>query len=441
MKNETTEPVNAANAASSGSEADRDRNSENSVVFSPDAKKIIVSKPVLTESDGMVVLSAEVSGGVNGTCFFSTEAANRDFVDSATSNCFLIGLLYTAMYEGCDLELEGAISEKLLFETKHYLMPMLAGFFDKYLKQVNVKAAQLISDANQDAAAVGTGFSGGVDSFHTIREFYLDYDGPAADKVDTLLFFNVGSHGMGRTRERLAWLEQKFRERMKALGRYANDLGLPFVVVDSNVFAFIRSGHLETSSLVSCAAALFLGRKLRVYYFASMGASYHELFYSGHHSTSIAQIDDYLLPHVRTETFAAASGGSACSRVRKTMAICDDPLVQKYLNVCNDHDTIAKNCSTCFKCQRTLLTLDILGVIDKFSNAFDLSKFDRKARSRYIATVLNDRKKDPLLQDICNFAEERHYDLRAKTTLFTRLYMRFTETDLFLKLRSVLKRG
>ena len=416
-------------------------NPSETVVFSPDAKKITVSKPVLTEKDGMAVLSANVSGGVSGTCFFSTETANRDFVDAATSNCFLIGLLYTAMYAGCDLELEGAVSERLLFETKHYLMPTLIGFFDKQLRQVDIRAAQLVSDVYPDADAVGTGLSGGIDSLHTIREFYLDFDGPPADKVNTLLFFNVGSHGMGQDKERLAWLEQKFLERRKALSGYSDSIGLPLVIVNSNIHAFMQSGHLQTCTLASLSAALFLARKMRLYYMASTGHTYRGLIYPARKSTSIARIDDYILPHVCTETFRAVTGGSACSRVQKTMAICDDPHVQKHLNVCNGHDAIAKNCSMCYKCLRTLLTLDILGVIDKFSESFDLAKFDARARSRYIATVLNDRKKAPLLQDICNLAEERHYDLRAKTTLFTRLYMRFTETDLFKQLRSVLKRG
>ena len=59
------------------------------VVFSSTAKTITVSKPVLKEENGMAVLSADVSGAVSGTCFFSTELANRDFVDDVSSNCFL----------------------------------------------------------------------------------------------------------------------------------------------------------------------------------------------------------------------------------------------------------------------------------------------------------------------------------------------------------------
>ena len=439
---QTNNPARKDNEADMRSEAsDCVSASDNAVVFSSSSKSVTVSKPVLKEENGMVVFSADVSGAVSGTCFFSTELANRDFVDDLTSNCFLIGLLYTAMYAGCDLVLEGDVSEKLLFEVRHYLMPTLIGFFDKQLKPVEIRAGKLLSGVYPEADAVGTGLSGGIDSLHTIREFYLDYDGPAADRVNTLLFFNVGSHGMAHDKEHLTKLEHKFLERRKVLEKYSESIHLPLVIVNSNIHAFMQSGHLQTCTLASLSAALFLGRKMRLYYMASTGHTYRGLIYPSVKSTSIARIDDYILPHVCTETFSAVSGGSACSRVQKTMAICSDPLVQKYLNVCNDHDTIAKNCSLCYKCKRTLLTLDILGVIDRFSESFDLGKFNKKERARYIATVLNDRKKDPLMQDIYLFAEQRHYDLRSKTSLFLRLYMMFTETKLFSRLRSILRRG
>ncbi len=418
-------------------------NPSETVFFSRDAKKITVSKPVLTEEDGMVVLSANVSGGVSGTCFFSTEAANRDFVDDVSSNCFLIGLLYTAMYAGCDLILEGAVSERLLFHVKQYLIPILVDFFEGQVHPIKIHAAQVLSLGYPEANAVGTGFSGGIDSFHAIRDFYLNYDGPASEKINTLLFFNVGSHGMGNGKERLNWVENKFKERRKVLSEFPQQLGLPFVSVDSNLFSFIQSGHLQTSSLASCSAALFLGRKLRLYYFGSIGFRYHDIFYPGRFNErdyDIEKIDDYILPQICTESFTAVSEGCRCSRAQKTMEICSDPFVQKYLNVCNAHDTIAKNCSLCYKCQRTMLALDILGVIDKFSAVFDLKKYTSRERSRYIATILNKRKIDPFLQDLYDLAKSKGYDLESRTSLGTRLYMRFTETSLYRFLRFILRK-
>ena len=417
---------------------------EKTIIFSPIAKTITVSEPVLKEENGMIILSADVSGAVSGTCFYSTEQENRDYVDDVSSNCFFIGLLYTAMYLGCDLVLQGAVSEKLLFHTEHYLIPILVDFFEGQVYPVKIHAARLFSDGYPEANAVGTGFSGGIDSFHTIREYYIDYNGPESEKINTLLFFNVGSHGMGRGKKGMDWVEDKFRERRKALSEYPKKLGLPFVSVDSNIYSFVQTGHLQTSSLASCSAALFLGRKLRQYYFGSIGFRYHELIYPGcfmERDYDIEKIDNLVLPQICTESFTAVSEGCRCSRVQKTKEICSDPFVQKYLNVCNGHEAIANNCSTCYKCQRTLLALDILGVINQFSSVFDLKKYTSRERSRYIAIVLNNRKRDPFLQDLYDLANRMNYDLESKTSFGTRLYMRFTETKLFAFLHCILRKN
>lgn len=413
------------------------------VTFSSSSKEIIVSKPVLTEEKGLITLSARVSGGVSGTCFFSTDSVNRDYVDEASSDCFLIGLLYTAMYAGCSLVLEGAVSRKLLFRTRRFLMPMLVAFFEGRLKSVEIRTGGLLSGEHPDADVVATGFSGGIDSFHTIREFYLDYDGPPEDRVNTLLFFNVGSHGMGHDKERLAWLENKFAERRKVLSRYAEEIGLPFVTVNSNIHAFMQSGHLQTSTLASLSAALFLERKLRLYYLASLGIPYHGMFYPDSkldRDYDIEKIEDFILPHICTESFSVLSGGSAATRVQKTEAICHDPLVQKYLNVCGNQNTVATNCSVCYKCLRTLMALEILGVLPRFSGVFDLKRFSSRERSRYIATLLNNRRKDMFMQDLYDLAGRMNYDLKSKTSIRDRLYMRFTETRLYAFLRILFRR-
>lgn len=431
-------------SAGAGSGAQAATTPEETVFFSASQRTIRVSRPVLTEENGAVTLSARISGGVSGTCFYSTDASNRDFVDESSSDCFLIGLLYTAMYAEYDLVLEGDVSRKLLFHVRHYVMPMLEAFTEGRLRPVDVRAGGLVSRVYPDADAVGTGFSGGIDSFHTIREFFLDYRGPAEDRINTLLFFNVGSHGMGHDKARLAWLERKFAERRKVLSGYAKDIELPFVTVDSNVHAFMQSGHLQTSTLASLSAALFLSRKLRLYYLASLGIPYHAMFYPDsrvERDYDLEKIEDFLLPHICTETFSAFSGGSECTRVRKTEAICRDPLVQKYLNVCGNQGAVAKNCSVCFKCRRTMMALEILGELHRFADVFDLKRFSGRERSRYIAQLLNDRRKDLFLQDLYELAERMNYDLKSGTTLATRLYMRFTETGLYAFLRARLRRS
>ena len=406
-------------------------------------KTIRVSRPSLSIENDTLTLRAKVSGGAQGTCFFATPLENRDFVDENSSDCFLMGLLFTAMSMGCDLELKGCVSEKLLFHTRHFLIPMLDGFFEGELQPVEIRAESVRQTAYDEADAVGTGLSGGIDSFHTIKEFYQDYTGPAADRINTLLFFNVGSHGMGNDISRLQWLEQKFHERNRKLAALAEELGLPLITVNSNVHAFIRSGHLQTSDLASLSATLFLGKKLRLYYLASAGINYRSLMYGTSAKAQqhdIEKINEYILPHACTESFTAMSGGAALTRTQKTELICRDALVRKYLDVCGNQNAVVGNCSCCFKCRRTMLTLDILGLLDQFGGVFDLSKFDARERKRYIASLLNNRSSDLLWQDIYDFAQRKHYDLNGRTTWAARCYMRFTETALYSFLRKWLKR-
>ena len=85
------------------------------------------------------------------------------------------------------------------------------------------------------------------------------------------------------------------------------------------------------------------------------------------------------------------------------------------------------------------MALEILGELHRFADVFDLKRFSGRERSRFIALLLNDRKKDLFFQDLCDLAERMNYDLKSKTTLSTRLYMRFTETRLYAFLRARLR--
>ena len=116
---------------------------------------------------------------------------------------------------------------------------------------------------------------------------------------------------------------------------------------------------------------------------------------------------------------------------KKTAEILAYEPVYRYLNVCGDQETIEKNCSVCTKCRRTMITLDLLGVLDKFSGVFDLTKYDRKARRRFAAEVLNCRNHDLFFEDIYKLSRQLRHDLRKDTDWGTRLYMAFTRTRLF----------
>lgn len=73
-----------------------------------------------------------------------------------------------------------------------------------------------------------------------------------------------------------------------------------------------------------------------------------------------------------TDTLRFYSTGGEKSRFEKTKVVSLYQPSKKYLNVCVNKPPRDGNDNTCFKCIRTLLTLDALGVIDEYNAVFDI---------------------------------------------------------------------
>lgn len=401
------------------------------------ANRLIISENKAVCENDEYILSCSLSGSMAGCCFFSVPSKYQDYVDATRSDCFMVGLLYTAMFDHVDMEIRGIVSEKLLFTLNTYVIPMLNGL-DPRLGKIKIYADATTNEVYPDAIHNGTGFSGGIDSFYTIFKRGIMADMPKRFKIDNLFFFNVGAHGMGSDIEKLKWLEDKFRMRFNTLKNYADEVNMEFISVNSNLHSFHQSGHLQTDTLASIGAALFVSRKLAHYYLGSPGYDYYtQIRCPNTQNSEIALINDLLLPHLATESFLPIADGAEFSRFGKTKEIVDYEPLSRYLNVCGNPETLDKNCSVCFKCKRSMLIFDILGVLERFKDVFDLSKFTEKNRRRYIAEVLNNRQKDLFCEDICTYAEKYDYDLHAKTSIFLRYYMRFSNSKLANSLRKI----
>ena len=375
-----------------------------------------IRKPIVRRTPEETVLSAKVSfQGKEDECFYSVPAKYTDFADTESSNCFLVGMLYPAMRYGEDIHVEGVVSARLLYNLNEYLVPLMS-ICDERLKRIKITADATDDKGAPDAKAVGTGFSGGIDSFATICEHFARPE-PEGFRLTHLFFFNVGAHGIPKKPGDMEAIERQFRARYEKFKGFPEEAGLPFVPVDSNVHQFHPWGHLEVATFATVSAVMFLQRGIRRYYLASSGHTYRQLWKflgDGGRPDAIERVNMMLLPWLSTESLDLVDDGNLYDRSQKTVLVAGYPPATKYLNVCYGHDTLDTNCSVCPKCSRTLLTLDILGKLDDFAGVFDIPRYKREVRRRLIAETIVGERKNLFAKHQMDLARERGVDLRRE---------------------------
>ena len=403
-----------------------------------------IKKPIVKQTQEGTTLSAAVSfRGMDDECFYSVPAKYADFADTGSSNCFLVGMLYPAMRYGEDIHVEGTVSARLLYNLNEYLIPLMV-ICDSRLKRIRVTAESTDDRGSSGAKAVGTGFSGGIDSFATIYEHFAK-PSPEGFKLTHLFFFNVGAHGIPKNPGDMEAIERQFHARYEKLSGFPEESGLPFVPVNSNVHKFHPWGHLEVATFATVSAVMFLQRGIRRYYLASSGHTYRQLWKflgDGGRPDAIERVNMMLLPWLSTEVLDLVDDGNLYARSAKTELVAGYPPAAKYLNVCYGHDTLDTNCSVCPKCARTLLTLEILGRLDAFGGVFDIPRYKREVRRRLIAETVVGERRNLFAKHLMDLARERGVDLRREVNVLDLFRARMLNGRLhtFIRNNPILKR-
>jgi hypothetical protein len=330
--------------------------------------------------------------GLPGELWFRTEARFgallSDRVDAA-----LVALVYPAMERGENIILARPVTDELLFNMDR--VQALLRSHRPSLQLVSIEVSETVPP-NDQASGVATGFSAGIDSFAALMDYHYG-NPPRHLQLTHLLFNNVGSHDRGG--------ERLFAQRYQRAARLVKKLGLPFVAVDSNLDDFYTSsGYHRSHTLRNVAAALALQSGLGRFLYAS-GYSYRGALKEA--SDDIARIDAMLLPLLSAESFKADAIGGQYTRVEKTMRVAGNPDSFDHLDVCVNIDADG-NCSRCFKCLRTLATLDIGGQLGLYQGVFDLQVY-RRHRTWHFAKILGGR--DTLNEELQQFIIEREFGL------------------------------
>ena len=179
-----------------------------------------------------------VLNGKQRICFFETPLKFSGLVETERSDAFVLALMIPAMMAGEDIRVEGKMSERLFHQMRDDIIPIMNAFNPVY-RRVGLSAAELTAKqyAPEVQRGVGTGLSGGIDSFACIFN-HLEKASSERSKLTHLFFFNVGSHGMVHSEENLARVERKFRVRYRKMKQCADELGLPLIPVNSNIHSF-----------------------------------------------------------------------------------------------------------------------------------------------------------------------------------------------------------
>ncbi|MFJ8247731.1 hypothetical protein [Peribacillus asahii] len=347
---------------------------------------ITIHKPEIKKIDKSVQLQAVIKiGEKEDTLWFEVENKYGEFLTDERADAFVVGLLWKALEYGYDIHVLSPMSERLYYTVNTFLIPIISQIHN--YKKINVICEQLASKPISNTGAVGTGLSCGIDSFSTIYE-HLKSDKPKNYQITHLTFFNNGSHGPhGKEKTR-----SLFEQRINISRACASDIGKELIIVNSNISKIVSLNFQATHTLRNMSAVLALQKLFNVYYYSS---TYHLKDFKFSTKDS-AFYDIFNLSMISTESVSLFSSCTNLTRVEKTRLVSNFEPAHKYLNVCT---RAGSNCGKCNKCLRTLLTLEIIGALEKFETVFDLNLYYQN-RSKFIKKVKTEHKFDIFLKEI-----------------------------------------
>ena len=345
----------------------------------------------------------------NGYLWYLLPQTYKKYLTHEKLDAFLVALIFLAMKNGEDIYLKAPVSEKLFYNLSNNYIYVLNKLIP-YLKRIKIFPDELHDGKEYTCEnKIVTGFSGGVDSFHTIYEYFYNENVSNNFKLTHLIINNVGAYGEFESEK----ARNKFHKLYERLRNTPIAKDLNFIKIDSNINEVINLHFHLTHTTCNVSAILLLQKLFSKFYYAA-GCKYENYFIGKTKDISCA--DPIILNLLSTETLECSSVGSQLSRIEKTAVIADFEKCFDYLNVCinNEHDT---NCSACYKCNRTMLTLDLLGKLGNFKNAFDLKKY-YKNKKLYIIKILADQN-NRFTKEIKNLMKEKKFKVHFWQKLLT----------------------
>ncbi len=262
-----------------------------------------------------------------------------------TANPFLAAMLLPSMRLGQELRIDGRISQTLLEGAQKY-MQIAAKWWP--VKPIRI-TADPCPQATQRGSQIAAFFSGGLDSFYTLLKNEASKL-PDEQKISRLIF--IRGFDVGLTNDKLYDLA------MARISAIADALDKELIVVSTNLMAISRQivpwDWYHGPALISVPLAI---SPLFCKVLIPATFSYRELFPWGSHPLTD--------PLWSTESMTFEHDGCEADRIEKISSyVGRSRLAMDNLRVCSQPQTQYLNCGVCEKCIRTMLNLQIAGVLE-----------------------------------------------------------------------------
>lgn len=337
-----------------------------------------IGRPYVESNGIKSKLCANITeNGKNKILYYEVDKEYEEYLCTERSDAFLIALVQYAMANGMNISWEVPVTERLAYQLKTIFIPVMSRKFGNVFKNVNLNGEETNEELEKQIWAVGTGVSGGVDSFYSILKNSCNLE--KSQNITHLLYASISNHADTESKLRI-----DFEANLKIMKKISDEINLPIISVFSNESDFFFREIVNWGALRFAGFAYALQKLFSVYYFSS-GYQYDEITFGdgsanfdGHH------IDLFTLMVASTKSLNFIGAGGELSRIEKVKYIESHQVVKNNLFVCNYEN--GHNCSECDKCMRTMMELYADGCIEEYKNIFNLNKFNRN-RKRYICKM------------------------------------------------------
>ena len=335
--------------------------------------KLVIGKTYLRQEAERTFLCAPVTiNGETKEAFFSVEKEYARFLTPERSDAFVVGFMTTAMRMGWDMECHMPMTKRLHYQITNYLIPAMAENMEIY-HPIAIHAS-LCDEKLPCEKAVGTGWTGGVDSMYTLMN-HVGLENPG-HRLTHLVVANNGALESKNNQTLLAYMTEKARRGIAA------ELGLQVISIDSNLQLLQEENYLAVAAF-RLPAVILAAQKLFGVFLNSAGYEFDKFSFVQENS---AYYELLPLQCFETDCTSFYSANGAISRMQKLEELSEFPLAHKYLHPCI-YGRREDNCGNCGKCVRTQAALYALGTLDRFRAVFPVDHFmDNKVQ--YLAQII-----------------------------------------------------